>query len=43
VTYALAPGAAIPTGLKAGERVKLRVLVLEKDRMADRVERLKGS
>jgi len=42
VTYALAPGAAVPTGLKPGERVKLRVLALERGRVADRVERLKG-
>lgn len=41
VTYALAPGAAVPTGLKPGERVKLRVLVLEKNRVADKVERVK--
>ena len=41
VTYALAPGAAVPTGLKPGERVKLRVLALERGRVADRVERLK--
>ena len=42
VTYALAPGAAVPTGLKPGERVKLRILALKKGRVADRVERLKG-
>jgi len=40
VTYALAPGATIPAGLKPGESVRLRVLALENDRVADRVERL---
>lgn len=40
VTYPLAPGAALPAGLKPGDSVKLRVLALEKDRVAERVERV---
>jgi len=40
VTYTLAPGATVSAGLKPGEKVKLRVLALEQERVADRVERL---
>lgn len=40
VTYALAPDAAVPAGLKPGESVRLRILVQGKSKVADRVERV---
>lgn len=40
VTYTLAPGAAVPAGTKAGDKVRVRILAAEKGKVADRVERL---
>jgi hypothetical protein len=38
VTYTLKTGATVPPGLKAGDAVRIRVLVAEKGKVADGVE-----
>jgi hypothetical protein len=38
VTYRLKAGATVPTGLKAGDAVRIRVLTAEKGNVADVVE-----
>jgi ribosomal protein S1 len=40
LTYTLTEGASVPGDLKPGDAVKVRILVTEKGRVADRVVRL---